>query len=128
MSRGEAGMDDPSSPGAARARGRRRFLMIGAGAIAAAIPRPARAQAPTRGGVLKHIGIEPSTFDVQATAADPTQLVSSFVRRTLFKFVNGARFGASDFTLAPDLALRADVSADGTVYTIKLRRGVRWEA
>lgn len=123
-------MDDPSTPGACLAAlGRRRFLMIGAGAAAAAVPRPARAQErPTRGGVLKHIGIEPSTFDIQATAAYQTQLVSSFVRRTLFKFVNGARFGPSDFTLVPDLALRADVSADGKVYTIKLRRGVRWEA
>jgi len=101
--------------------------MIGAGA-AAAVPRLARAQSPTRGGVLKHIGIEPSTFDIQATGAYQTQLISSFVRRTLFKFVNGARFGPSDFTLVPDLALRADVSADGKVYTIKLRRGVRWEA
>jgi peptide/nickel transport system substrate-binding protein len=129
MSRGEAGMDDPSTPGAARTLGRRRFLMIGAGAAAAMVPRPARAQErPIRGGVLKHIGIEPSTFDVQATAAYQTQLLSSFVHRTLFKFVNGARFGPSDFTLLPDLALRADVSADGKVYTIKLRRGVRWEA
>jgi peptide/nickel transport system substrate-binding protein len=129
MSRGEAGMDDPSTPGAARTLGRRRFLMIGAGAAAAMVPRPARAQErPIRGGVLKHIGIEPSTFDVQATPAYQTQLLSSFVHRTLFKFVNGARFGPSDFTLLPDLALRADVSADGKVYTIKLRRGVRWEA
>src|SRR5712692_2723058 len=119
MSRGEAGMDDPSTPGAARALGRRRFLAIGAFASAAAVvPRPARAQErPIRGGVLKHIGIEPSTFDVQATADYQTQLVSSFVHRTLFKFVNGARFGPSDFTLVPDLALRADVSADGKVYT-----------
>lgn len=122
-------MDDPSTPGAARTLGRRRFLMIGAGAAAAMVPRPARAQErPIRGGVLKHIGIEPSTFDVQATPAFQTQLLSSFVHRTLFKFVNGARFGPSDFTLLPDLALRADVSADGKVYTIKLRRGVRWEA
>ena len=122
-------MDDPSTPGAARTLGRRRFLMIGAGAAAAMVPRPARAQErPIRGGVLKHIGIEPSTFDVQATPAYQTQLLSSFVHRTLFKFVNGARFGPSDFTLLPDLALRADVSADGKVYTIKLRRGVRWEA
>ncbi len=121
-------MDDPSTPGAARTLGRRRFLMIGAGAAAAMVPRPARAQErPIRGGVLKHIGIEPSTFDVQATPAYQTQLLSSFVHRTLFKFVNGARFGPSDFTLLPDLALRADVSADGKVYTIKLRRGVRWE-
>jgi ABC-type transport system substrate-binding protein len=50
------------------------------------------------------------------------------VRRTLFKFANGARSGPSDFTLAPDLALKARISADGRLYTITLRPGVRWEA
>ena len=54
--------------------------------------------------------------------------MSSFVRRTLFKFVNGARYGPADFTIVPDLALKAGVSADGKVYTIRLRPGVRWES
>jgi peptide/nickel transport system substrate-binding protein len=122
-------MDDASTEGAAHALGRRRFLTITAGATAAlAGPRRARAQQPVRGGVLKHIGLEPPTFDIHATASYQTQLISSFVHRTLFKFVNGAKYGPSDFTLMPDLALKADVSADGKVYTIKLRPGVRWEA
>jgi ABC-type transport system substrate-binding protein len=103
-------------------------LMAGAAAIAAA-PGEAFAQIrPRRGGVLKHIGLEPQTFDIQATIAYETQLVSSFVRRTLFKFVNGARYGPSDYTLVPDLALKADVSGDGRIYTIALRPGVRWES
>jgi peptide/nickel transport system substrate-binding protein len=50
------------------------------------------------------------------------------VRRTLFKFVNGARYGPADFTIVPDLALKAGVSADGRVYTVRLRPGVRWES
>ena len=117
-----------STDGAAHALGRRRFLAAAAGA-AAAIPRPAGAQGrPLRGGALKQIGLDPPTFDVHATASHETQLVSSFVRRTLFKFVNGARYGPSDFTLAPDLALKAVMSADGRTYTITLRPGVRWEA
>jgi len=108
--------------------GRRGFLRLAAvTAAVAATPPAARAQAPKRGGVLKHIGLEPSTFDIHA-ASDEAQLMSSFVRRTLFKFVNGARHGPSDFTLAPDLALRAEVGGDGRVYTIALRRGVTWEA
>jgi peptide/nickel transport system substrate-binding protein len=78
--------------------------------------------------VLKHIGLEPQTFDIHATASHATHLVSSFVRRTLFKFVNGARYGSADFTIVPDLALKAGVSADGKVYTVRLRRGVRWES
>lgn len=109
---------------------RRRFLAVAAGAgAAAAAPRRARAQGrPIRGGVLKQIGLDPPTFDVHATTSYETQLASSFVRRTLFKFVNGARYGSSDFTLAPDLALTAGVSADGRTYTITLRPGVRWES
>ena len=78
--------------------------------------------------MLKQIGLEPPTFDVHATASYQTQLVSSFVRRTLFKVVHGARYGPSDFTLAPDLALKASASADGRTYTITLRPGVRWES
>ncbi len=108
--------------------GRRRFLAICAGAVVgAAIPGAAPAR-PTRGGVLKHIGLDPSTFDIHAQASDEAQLVSSFVRRTLFKFATGARYGASDFTLVPDLGLGASVSADGRTHTISLRPGVRWES
>ncbi len=121
-------MDDASTDRAAHALGRRRFLAIAAGAAAVAVPRKARSQPPTRGGVLKHIGLEPQTFDIHATASYPTHLVSSFVRRTLFKFVNGARYGPADFTIVPDLALKAGVSADGKVYTVRLRPGVRWES
>jgi peptide/nickel transport system substrate-binding protein len=123
-------MDDASTDGAAGALGRRRFLAVAAGAVAAAAaPRPAPAnERPIRGGVLKQIGLDPPTFDVHATTSFETKLVSSFVRRTLFKFVNGARYEPSDFTLAPDLALKAAVSADGRTYTITLRPGVRWES
>jgi peptide/nickel transport system substrate-binding protein len=121
-------MDDGAAEGAGHALGRRRFLAIAAGATAAAVPRRAWAQRPTRGGVLKHIGLEPPTFDIHATGSYQTQLLSSFVRRTLFKFVNGARYGPSNFTILPDLALKAAVSPDGKVYTIKLRPGVRWES
>src|SRR3990167_8680922 len=109
---------------------RREFIRLttaGAGALAAT-PTLARAQAPKRGGVLKHIGLEPPSWDIHGTVSYQTQLVSSFVRRTLFKFVNGAKHGPSDFTLAPDLALKADISPDGRAYTIKLRPGVRWDA
>ena len=90
--------------------------------IAIARPRP------RRGGVLKVIGLEPPTFDPHGVQAFQVQLFSSFVRRTLFKFASGANRGPSDFTLVPDLALAAEVSRDGRIYTISLRRGVRWES
>ena len=116
-------MDAASTGRAAHILGRRRFLAIAAGAAAVAIPRSAQAERPIRGGVLKHIGLEPQTFDIHATTSYATHLVSSFARRTLFKFVNGARYGPADFTIVPDLALRAGVSADGKIYTIRLRPG-----
>jgi peptide/nickel transport system substrate-binding protein len=108
--------------------GRREFLKVTAGTAAAlATPSLARAQQPKRGGVLKHIGLEPPSFDIHATVSYQTQLVSSFVHRTLFKFVNGPQYHPSDFTRVPDLALKAEVSRDGRQYTITLRQGVRWE-
>ena len=112
-------MDDASTGRAAHILGRRRFLAIAAGAAAVAVPRRVHAQRPTRGGVLKHIGLEPQTFDIHATASYPTHLVSSFVRRTLFKFVNGARYGPADFTIVPDLALKATWRRDGA-FTAQL--------
>jgi len=114
-----------------RSAGRRDFLKLAAGAAAAAAWHPGNASAqaqPKRGGVLKVIGLEPPTFDTHGTISYQTQLISSFVRRTLFKYVNGAKYGPSDFTLVPDLALKADVSKDGRVYTIALRPGVHWES
>jgi len=108
--------------------GRREFLKLTAGTAAAlGVPWVARAQQPKRGGVLKHIGLEPPTFDIHATVSYQTQLISSFVHRTLFKFVNGPKYNPSDFTLVPDLALKAEVSKDGRLYTLTLRQGVKWE-
>ena len=108
---------------------RRDFVRVAAGAAAlGGMPAVARAQQPKRGGVIKHIGLEPPSFDIHGTVSYQTQLASSFVHRTLLKFVQGTKYGPSDFTLAPDLALRAEVSKDGKVYTIALRPGVRWES
>lgn len=106
---------------------RRELLRLAAGAVSVA-PTPRRAlAAPRRGGSLKHIAIEPTSFDIHDDVSDPTQLASSLVRRTLFKVAHGARYGPLDFRLVPDLALKADRSADGRVYTISLRPDARWE-
>ena len=123
-------MDDASADRGRGTLGRRRFLALAAGAVAgsAAPLRAAALERPVRGGVLQQIGVDPPTFDVHATASDQTQLVSSLVRRTLFKIGCGARHAPSDFTLAPDLALRAVTSADGRTHMITLRPGVRWES
>src|SRR3990167_6778875 len=121
--------EDVMSDTAIRGIGRRDFLKTAAvgAAAAAAVPTGAAAQQTKGGGVLKHMGLEPPSFDIHATVSYQTQLISSFVHRTLFKFVNGPKYGPSDFTPVPDLALKAEVSKDGRMYTITLRQGVRWE-
>jgi peptide/nickel transport system substrate-binding protein len=105
---------------------RRRFLRVGAaGTLAAGVPSHAWAESPRRGGTLKCIGPEPSGFDPHVGASEATALVSSLVRRSLFKVGPPSR--ARDAGLVPDLALRAEPSSDGRAYTILLRPGVRWE-
>jgi peptide/nickel transport system substrate-binding protein len=108
---------------------RRHFMRIAAAGAAAALPRGARAQGPSskRGGTLRIVGFEPPSFDIHGSVSFQTQLTSSFVHRTLFKYVNGEQYGASDFTLVPDIARKAVASKDGRTYTITLRKGVRWE-
>ena len=107
---------------------RRDFIRASAGAATlAATPAWAQGPQPRRGETLRQVGFEPPTFDIHASVSFPTQLISSFVHRTLFKYVNGSKYGPSDFTLAPDIAQRAEVSKDGRTYTITLRRGIRWE-
>jgi len=109
--------------------GRRAFLslLVGVGGPRMSSRRPG-SSLPRHGGVLKHIGLEPPTFDIHGPASEGTQLISSFARRGLFKFANGSRYGPSDFMLVPDLAQHAAVSGDGRTYTITLRRGVTWES
>jgi len=107
---------------------RREFVWAAAGTTLGGVPAVARRRRQRRGGVIKHIGLDPPSFDIHGTVSYETQLASSFVHRTLFKFVQGARSGPLDFTLAPDLALRADVSTDGKTCTIALRPDVRWES
>jgi peptide/nickel transport system substrate-binding protein len=124
-------MEDAMRDSSIARMNRRDFIRLGTSGAAVALagaPVRAAAQAPKRGGVLKHIGLEPPTFDIHASVSYQTQLISSFVHRTLFKFANGAKHAPSDFTLVPDLALKADTSPDGKTYTLALRRGVRWES
>jgi ABC-type transport system substrate-binding protein len=114
-----------------RSATRRDFLKLAAGAAATVARPPALALAgppPSGAACSRSSGssLRPST--PHGTISYQTQLMSSFVRRTLFKYVNGARYRPSDFTLVPDLARKADVSKDGASIPIALRPGVRWES
>jgi len=76
---------------------------------------------PRRGGTLRQVGFEPPTFDIHASVSFQTQLISSFVHRTLFKYVNGSKYGPST-SPSPRHRSEGEVSKDGRVYTITLRR------
>src|SRR5262245_49427409 len=108
-----------------------RRAILGLATVAAAVVAgrgEAATRRPRRGGVLKHIGLEPWSFDVQGSGGEPAQLISSFVRRTLFKVARAPRAGGARLTLVPDLALKAEAAPDGRTYTLALRPGVVWES
>ncbi len=111
--------------------GRRELLAAGGGAVALALAPPAaraaRAPRVKRGGILKHVALEPWTFDIHASPSPATQMASSLVRRTLVRCARDPRSGAPDLAIAPDLAARWRVSPDGRTYTFGLRPGVHWE-
>ena len=103
---------------------RRRAFLTAAAAVLAAAPRLARAQPAAAAGVLKHVGVEPASLDIHLDDRAETQMVSSLVRRGLFKVAAG---DPSDAGVVPDLARAARVSRDGRIYTITLRQEARWE-
>ena len=104
---------------------RRKVLKTGGAAIAGAmaLPKWSKAQgAPKRGGTLRvSNGGDPPDFDVQQTATYLTQFIGAPCYSTLL------RVDPSDYNkLLPDLAEKADVSADGKTVTFHLRRGVKF--
>ncbi len=110
--------------GAAAALGVAPAAWAARGAGAATGGRSARR--PRRGGALKHIGADAPSFDVQASGAPETQMMSSLVCRGLFRAAPPGARGAAAAPV-PELALRAEASADGRTYVLALRPGVRWE-
>ncbi|CAN0450709.1 unnamed protein product, partial [Phaeothamnion confervicola] len=103
---------------------RRRVLKAGAGAlaVATAAPRWAEAQTPRRGGTLRlSNGGDPPDFDMHQTATYLSQFVGAPCYSTLM------RADPKDYNrLLPDLAEKAEVSADGRMVTFSLRDGVQF--
>ena len=101
---------------------RRKVLKAGSGALAVAAsgPRWAWGQTPKRGGTLRlSNGGDPPDFDVHQTATYLTQFVGAPCYSTLM------RADPRDYNkIIPDLAEKADVSADGKTVTFRLRDGV----
>ncbi|MBI3054540.1 MAG: ABC transporter substrate-binding protein, partial [Betaproteobacteria bacterium] len=101
---------------------RRKVLKAGSAALAVAAsgPRWAWAQTPKRGGTLRvSSGGDPPDFDLHQTATYLTQHAGAPCYSTLM------RADPKDYNrLLPDLAEKADVSADGKAVTFQLREGV----
>lgn len=86
-------------------------------AIAIAVPVPARAQG--RSALNLAMVAEPPTLDVQSTPADLVCIIMQHVYETLYTFDAKAN-------LVPMLAEgMPKVSADGKLYSIELRKGVK---
>lgn len=101
---------------------RRKVLKVGGAALAvvAAGSRWARAQTPKRGGTLRiSSGGDPPDFDLHQSPTYLSQHVGAPCYSTLM------RADPKDYNrLLPDLAEKADVSADGKSVTFQLREGV----
>jgi len=88
--------------------------------LAAALPFPAFAQQPRRGGTLQVVlQPEPPMLMIGLNQAQPTQIVGGKIYQSLLTY---------DFNLAPkpSLAKSWERSADGLTYTFKLQENVRW--
>ena len=101
---------------------RRKLLKAGSAALAVAAsgPRWAWGQTPKRGGTLRiSSGGDPPDFDLHQSPTYLTQHVGAPCYSTLM------RADPKDYNqLLPDLAEKADVSADGKSVTFQLREGV----
>ena len=105
----------------------RRALIIGGVGLtaAAAVPRPVRAQAPKRGGVLTIRGWDPPHFDAMLTTAYRVHIPITFTHSRLIRHKAGPAVAPGSFALEGDLA-ETWTQTNETTYVFKLRRGVRF--
>jgi peptide/nickel transport system substrate-binding protein len=92
---------------------------LAAAAAAVAVSVPASALAQTKSALNLAMVAEPPTLDVQSTPADLVCIIMQHVYETLYTF-------DAKSNLVPMLAEgMPNVSADGKVYSIALRKGVK---
>ena len=102
--------------------------MVGAGAQALdlARPAPAAAQTPKRGGTFRlRSHVAPVHFDPQQTIAFSTMIPLSFAYSRLVKVKAGASVVPGTQQVEPDLA-ESWTQPNETTYIFKLKKGVRW--
>ena len=105
----------------------RREILIGGASAAAlvALPAPASAQTPKRGGTFRISLGDPPHFDPHLTVAWGTLVALSFTHSRLLKHKAGPGVAPGTFPIEADLAESWAQTSD-TSYVFKLRRGVRW--
>ncbi|MBI3129291.1 MAG: hypothetical protein HYZ11_16910 [Candidatus Tectomicrobia bacterium] len=97
-------------------------LVLAALAAALAFALPARAAEPKRGGIVNwFIYADPTRLDVHGESALAHQQATGGVFSGLLQH-DPEKPGEP----VPDLATGYEASADGTVFTFKLRQGVKW--
>jgi ABC-type transport system substrate-binding protein len=114
---------------------RRDLLRLGATAVAAggviavadfAAPRPAVAQTPKRGGILRLAHqLDPVGLDPHQTISFATMIPLSFIYGRLMKVKAGPMVAPGTYPVETDLAESWTQPSD-TTYVFKLRKGVRW--
>jgi peptide/nickel transport system substrate-binding protein len=88
-------------------------------------PGYARAQTPRRGGTVSIRAWDPPHFDPFQTISYKTHIALSFTHSRLLKHKAGPSVVPGTFAIEGDLAESWSQQSD-TVYTFKLRKGVRW--
>jgi len=107
---------------------RREFLAIAAGGAAVcAIPAPAPAQTPKRGGTLTLRAWDPPHFDHMLAHAYKTHVVVSFTHSRLLRHKAGPSVRPGAFPIEGDLAESWQQTSE-TTYVFKLRKGVKFHA
>ena len=86
---------------------------------AAAAPQPAAGAGKPSGKLTLAAQAAPPSLDPQSNAAFATRMVAVHIYEPLVTF-------AEDFSVVPMLAESWQVSADGTLYTFSLRKGVKF--
>ena len=111
---------------------RREALKVGGAALALGAaqlgraPRPAEAQTPKKGGVLRlTFQADPLHFDPHQTISFVTMVPLSFVYSRLVKVKAGPSVKPMTYPIEPDLA-ESWTQTNDTTYVFKLKKGVRW--
>jgi len=100
-------------------------LALGAARLGRA-PRPAEAQTPKKGGVLRlTFQADPLHFDPHQTISFVTMVPLSFVYSRLVKVKAGPSVKPMTYPIEPDLA-ESWTQTNDTTYVFKLKKGVRW--